>query len=121
MQMNLKKLVGAAAITGALGLPAIGMGAGVANAATAAPSIPGPVHTVQTPAEHSPTQARLVNWDGHDDWRWGDRGGWRGGGWGGPGWGGGWGGPGWGGGWGGPGWGGGWGGPGWGGGWGWGC
>jgi hypothetical protein len=110
--MNLKTLAGAAAITAALGLPAIGMGAGVANAATPAPSIPGPVHTVQTPAEQSPTHARLVDWDG-DGWGWGGRGHWgRGGGWGGPGWGGGWGGPGWGGGWG---------GPGWGGGWGWGC
>jgi hypothetical protein len=105
MTMNLKKLVGAAAIAGALGLPAIGVGAGVANAATPAPSIPGPVHTVQTPADLGPIQAQLVDWHGggRGDCDWGrcdhhgdrDHGGWGGGGgWGdrgGWGWPGGWG------------------------------
>src|SRR5258705_12852216 len=93
MTMNLKKLVGTAAIAGALGLPAIGVGAGVANAATPAPSIPGPVHTVQTPADLGPTQAQLVDWHGggHGGCDWGgcDHNGWGGRrGWGGRGWGG---------------------------------
>jgi hypothetical protein len=101
MQMNLKKLAGAVAITGALGLPAFVVGAGVANAATSAPSIPGPTHTEQTPADLGPSQIQLVDdddwgWGGWGDrrdwdrgWRWGDRDDWgRGwGGWGGWGWG----------------------------------
>jgi hypothetical protein len=92
MQMSLKKLVGATAIAGALGLPAFVVGAGVANAATPAPSIPGPVHTVQTPGT---THVQLVDddggwgwggWGDHRDWDrggWGDRGDWGHGGWGG--------------------------------------
>ena len=48
MHANPKKLVGGAAIAATLGLSAVGVGAGVANAATPAQSIPGPVHTVQT-------------------------------------------------------------------------
>jgi hypothetical protein len=111
MQMNLKRLVGATAIAGALGLPGISVGLGVANAATPAPSIPGPVHTLQAPADLGPTKVQLVDEHG-GDWRWGDHGDWRRGDWGdrgGWGWGdrGGWG-------WGDRGW-------GWGGGWGWGC
>jgi hypothetical protein len=98
MKMNLKTLVGAAAIAGALGFPTIGVGAGVANAATPAPSIPGPVHTVQAPADLGPARAQPVDdWHG-GDWGWGgrgdggrggwgDRGGWGWGGWGGWGWG----------------------------------
>ncbi len=57
MQMSLKKLVGATAIAGALGLPALVVGAGAANAA----SIPGPAHTVQTPGT---THVQLVDDDG---------------------------------------------------------
>jgi hypothetical protein len=99
-----KKLVGAAAIAATLGLSTVGVGAGVANAATPAPSIPGPVHTAQTPADPAPTHALLVDWHGgghgghggrggwgdHGDGGrggWGDRGGWGRGGWGWPGWG----------------------------------
>jgi hypothetical protein len=108
MQMSMKKLVGAAAIAGALGLPAfVVISAGAANAATPAPAIPGPVDTVQTPGTH----VQLVDddggwgwggggdhhgWDRGGDWGdhggWGDYGGWGdhgGWGWGGPwGWGG---------------------------------
>ena len=101
MNAHLKKLVGAAAIAATLGLSAVGVGAQVANAATPAPSIPGPVHTVQTPADSDISQAQLVDWHGgghggrggwgdHGDrgrGGWGDRGGWDRGGWGWPGWG----------------------------------
>jgi hypothetical protein len=91
MQMSLKKLVGGTVIAGALGLPAFVVGAGAANAATSAPAIPGPAHTVQTPGT---TQVQLVDDDGgwgwggwghHGDWNrgWGDRGDWGHGGWGG--------------------------------------
>jgi hypothetical protein len=91
MKMSVKKLVGAAAIAGALGLPAFVIGAGAANAATLAPgpAIPGPADTVQTPGTH----VQLVD-DG--DWGWGGWGGWGGwhgdrdwhrGGWGDRGWG----------------------------------
>jgi hypothetical protein len=80
MQINLKKLVGVTAIA----LPAFVVGAGVANVATPAPSIPGPTHTVQAPAGLGPTQIQLVDdgW-GCGDWGWG-HGGW---GWGHDGWG----------------------------------
>ena len=105
MKMNVKKMVGAVAIAGAIGLPAFGLSAGAANAASPTPSIPDPVDTVQTSAD---PQVQLVDdhgWGGgdHGDWRWGDRGGDRGwgdhhdwdrGGWG-WGWRGGWGGWGW--------------------------
>ncbi len=89
--INLKGIATAAAITGALGLGALGVGTGVANAAP-------------TPGTG---WAQYGGWGGGPGWH-GHGGGWGGG----PGWGGG--GPGWGGG--GPGWGGaGWGGgPGWG-------
>ena len=100
MRINLKKLIGAAAIAGAMGLPAIGVGAGAANAATPAPTVVGQAETVQTAA--GPAQVQPVDWrgghgwGGRDDWRWGDRGrghgGWGHGGWGHGGWGhGGWG------------------------------
>ena len=101
MQMSLKKLFGATVIAGALGLPAFVVGAGAANAATPAPSIPGPAHTVQTPGT---THVQLVDDDGGWGWGgwghhgdWGD-GGWRGdrGDWGNGGWRGGWGWGGWG-------------------------
>src|ERR1700751_1473756 len=98
--MTLKKIIGTAAIAGALGLSAIGL-AGVASAAPAPQVAPGVVQHVQ-----------LDDWDGgRGGWRGGDRdggggdrdggawhggdrgggwGGWRGGdrdgGWGGPGW-----------------------------------
>ena len=86
----LKKLAGATAIAGALGWSAVGLGAGVANAAPVPQVVPGTVYGAPLPADH-------------DDWGWGghdhDGGGWHGrggdwddGGWGGPGWGG----PGWG-------------------------
>jgi hypothetical protein len=116
--MILKKMVGATAITGALGFCVIGASAGVAHAAPAPRGIPGVVH-----------QARLDTWNpgGGRGGGGGGGGGRGGGGRGGGGWdrgGGGRGGGGWdrggggrgGGGWdrGGPGWGGpGWGGPGW--------
>lgn len=101
MQINLKKLVGVTAIAGALGLPGFVVGAGAANAATPAPAIPGPAHTVQTPADLGPTHIQPVDddggwgwggwghhgdWDrggwGDRDWGWGGRGGWGWGGWG---------------------------------------
>ena len=97
--MSVKKLVGAAAIAGALGLPAYVVGAGAANAAMPAPAIPGPADTVQTPGTND---VQLVDdddggwgwrgWDGGRGWDrggwggrgdWGDRGPWNWGGWGG--------------------------------------
>jgi hypothetical protein len=89
MQMTVKKLIAATAIAGTLGLPAFVIGAGTANAATAAPppAIPGPADTVQTPGTH----VQLVDDDdGGWGWGWGrgdrgwDRGdrGWDRGGWG---------------------------------------
>jgi hypothetical protein len=84
--MILTKMVGATAVAGALGLSAIGLAAGLANAAPASQDGPGVVQHAQS-----------VDWHG------GGRGGGRGPG--GPGWGGpggpGWGDPGWGAGWGG--------------------
>ena len=86
MKISLKKLVGTVAIAGAMGLSAVGVGAGAANAATPAPSIAGQVETMQTAA--GPAQVLPVDWHGghgrwgdHDDWRWGHRG-WGHGGWG---------------------------------------
>jgi hypothetical protein len=76
MHTNLKKLVGAAAIAATLGLSAGGVGAGVANAGTPAPSIPGPVHTGQTPADPDHSQAQLVDWHGGRRGGWGDHGDW---------------------------------------------
>ena len=86
MQVNLKKLVGTIAVAGALGLPAFVAGAGAANAATPAPSIPG---SVQAPADLGTIQVQPVDWGG--DWDdWGHHG-WRGhGDWGRGGWGWGW-------------------------------
>lgn len=83
--INLKKVVSAAAIAGALGFAGLAVGPAIANADAGLPGIP---------------------WSQDDGWGhghghghggdWDDRGGWGGGGWGGgPGWGGG--GPGWGG------------------------
>jgi len=58
---DLKTLVGAAAIAGALGFQPLVWAQGVANAATLAPSIPGPVHTVQAPADLGPPgRSRLM-------------------------------------------------------------
>jgi hypothetical protein len=95
MKLNLKKLVGAAAIAGAMGLPAIGVGAGAANAATPVTSTAGQVEITQTTAGQSPAQVQPVDWHGghgrwgdHDDWGGGHRG-WGHGGWG-WGWPGGW-------------------------------
>jgi hypothetical protein len=87
MKMNVKKLVGATAIAGALGVPAFVVGAGTANAATAAPSLAGPVHTVQAwPADHGHGDCDCGDWGNWGGWD----GGWRGDGdWHG-GWGGGW-------------------------------
>jgi hypothetical protein len=70
--MTLKKIIGTAAIAGALGLSAIGL-AGVASAAPAPQVAPGVVQHVQ-----------LDDWHGgRGGWRGGDRddggGGWRGG------------------------------------------
>jgi hypothetical protein len=92
----LKKLASATAIAGALGWSAVGLGAGVANAAPVPQVAPGTVHSAPLPADGDDW-----GWGGHGHGHWGRGwdGGW-GGGWGGPGWGGGWGGPGWG--WGGP-------------------
>ena len=67
MQMNVKKLVGATATAGALGLSAFVMGPGAANAATPASVNPGPVDTVQTPGTH----VQLVDDDGGWGWGWG--------------------------------------------------
>ncbi|MDT5250510.1 MAG: hypothetical protein QOE04_1038 [Mycobacterium sp.] len=108
--MILKKMVGATAITGALGFCVIGASAGVANAAPAPQGIPGVVHQVQLDA-WNPGGGRGGGggggrggggWNrggggrGGGGWDRGGGGGWdRGGrGWGGPGPG--WGGPGWG-------------------------
>jgi hypothetical protein len=86
----LKKLTGATAIAGALGWSAVGLGAGVANAAPVPQVAPGTVHGAPLPADHD-----NWGWGGHDHGDWGGRGGdwggrggdWDGGGWGGPGWG----------------------------------
>ena len=80
MHANVKKLVGAAAIAATLGLSAAGVvGAGVANADTTSPSVPG----------QDSTQVTLVDWHGggHGGHGWGghgdrDRGDWGRGGWG---------------------------------------
>jgi hypothetical protein len=109
--MILKKMVGATAITGALGFCVIGASAGAANAAPAPQGIPGVVHQVQLDA-WNPGGGRggggRGGGGGGGGWNRGGGGrgggGWdrgRGGGWdrGGRGWGGpgpGWGGPGWG-------------------------
>lgn len=90
--MILRKVVGATAIAGGLGLSTMGLVTGVANAATAPQDVSNVVQSAQ-----------LTGWHG-GGWH---GGGWHGGGrgWGGPGYygGGGWGGPGYyGGGWGGP-------------------
>jgi hypothetical protein len=75
MKVNLKKLVGSIAVAGALGLPAFVAGAGAANAATPAPSIPSSLRTVPMPADLGATQVRPVDWNG--DWNdWGHRRGW---------------------------------------------
>jgi hypothetical protein len=91
MQINLKKLVGAAAIAGALGTPAFVVDAGVANAATA-PSMAGPVQTVRTfPADRGHGDCDCGDWGGWGGWDggWRGDGDWHGGGWGWP-WGWGW-------------------------------
>jgi hypothetical protein len=84
MRANLKKLAGAAAIAATLGLSGVGLGAGVANADTAAPSVPdqdsGPVLLV---GWHGGGHGGH-GWGGHGDWGrgdwgrggWGDHGGW---------------------------------------------
>jgi hypothetical protein len=64
IKMNVKKLVGATAIAGALGMPAFVVGPGTANAVTAAPT--DRVNVAQT---------WQVDW--HGDWD----GGWHHGGW----------------------------------------
>ena len=89
MQMNLKKFVCATAIAGALGLPTFVAGAGAANAASGAPPIAGPVHTVQTlPADWHGDGWGDCDWCRHGDWDGGwrgdgdwHRGGWPWGGW----------------------------------------
>jgi hypothetical protein len=82
--MNLKKIAAGAAMTGALGFTALGLSAGVANAAPASPVVAGILW--QQDRGHGGG-----DWDwGHGDHRdWGDRGGWGyGGNYGyGPGWG----------------------------------
>ena len=93
MQMNLKKLVGAVAVAGAMGLPAFVLGVGAVNAAMPTVSISAPV---QNPAELGSTHVQPVDWDDHygdGGWGWGDRGDWydHGWGWGDRGWGWGWG------------------------------
>jgi hypothetical protein len=75
--MNLKKIAAGAAMTGALGFTALGMGAGVANAVPASPVVAG-------------TLWQQDHGHGGGDWGHGDRGNWGygGGNWGyGPGWG----------------------------------
>jgi hypothetical protein len=82
--MNLKKIAAGAAMTGALGFTALGMGAGVANAAPASPVVAG----ILWQQDHGHGGG---NWGHGDDRDWGDRGGnwgYGGGNWGyGPGWG----------------------------------
>jgi hypothetical protein len=89
----LKKLAGATAIAGALGWSAVGLGAGVVNAAPVPQVAPGTVHSAPLPADHD--GGDWWGGHGHGHGHWGHGGDWDGGGWGG-----GWGGPGWG--WGGP-------------------
>jgi hypothetical protein len=62
--MNLKTIVAEAAVAGALGFTALGLGAGVANAAP-----PSPV------AAGIPWQQDEGHGD-HGDWNWGDHGDW---------------------------------------------
>jgi hypothetical protein len=79
--MYLKKIAAGAAMVGALGFSAVGLGAGIASAAPPAPVVAGILW--QQDRGHG------GHW-GHGDGRgWGDRGGWGyGGNWGyGPGWG----------------------------------
>jgi hypothetical protein len=82
--MNLKRIVGAGAIAGALSLSAVGL-AGAANAASAPQAAGNTVQHVQLDDWHG------GGWHGDDHGRggpgWGGPG-WRGPGWGGPGWGG---------------------------------
>ena len=80
--MNLKKVAAGAAVTGALGFTALGLGAGVANAAPASPVVAG--NLWQQDRGHGGDY-----WDHGDRHDWDDRGGWGyGGNYGyGPGWG----------------------------------
>jgi hypothetical protein len=76
--MFVKKIAAGAAMAGALGFSAVGLGAGVASAAPSAPVVVG-----------TQWQQDRGDWDhwGHGDGRgWGDRGDWGYGGYG-PGWG----------------------------------
>ena len=80
--MYLKKIAAGAAMVGALGFTAVGLGAGIASAAPPAPVVAGTLW--QQDRGHGD------DWGRHGDGRdWGDRGGWGyGGNWGyGPGWG----------------------------------
>jgi len=82
--MNLKKIAAGAAMTGALGFTALGLGAGVANAAPVSPAVAGILW--QQDRGHGGGD---WDWDHGDHRGWGDRGGWGyGGNYGyGPGWG----------------------------------
>jgi hypothetical protein len=84
MHANLKKLAGAAAIAATLGLSAVGVGAGVANADTAAPSVPDQGSAPVTLVDWHGGGHGGHGWGGHGDWGrgdwgrggWGDHGGW---------------------------------------------
>jgi hypothetical protein len=83
--MNLKKIMAAAAITGAFGFTALGLGAGMANAVPTSPGTPGttwPQDDGWWGHGHGHGHGH-GNWGGGDDWGggWGGPGGW---GWGGP-------------------------------------
>jgi hypothetical protein len=80
--MNLRKIAAGAAMTGALGFTALGLGAGVANAAPAS-TVPAGILWQQDRGHGGDY------WDHGDRRDWGDRGGWGyGGNYGyGPGWG----------------------------------
>ena len=76
--MNLKKVMAGAAISGALGFTALGLGAGVANADLASPVVAG--IPWQQDRGHGGGGGNWGHGDGPD---WGDRGGWGyGGNWG---------------------------------------
>jgi hypothetical protein len=68
--MNLKKIAAGAAMTGALGFTAFGLGAGVANAAPASPVVTG-ILWQQDRGGHGGG-----DWGHGDRGDWGDRGNW---------------------------------------------
>jgi hypothetical protein len=79
--MHVKKIAAEAAMVAALGFGAVGLGAGVANAAPAAPAIAGTIFQQDRGGWDYWDHGDRHGWDGRDGWNYG-------GNWGnGPGWG----------------------------------